>query len=126
MAIVKVLRINYLNKSSIAKNYKDPARVRISQVAISIKITYKASSQVALWSKRSDKCSFCVFTKYKDCSSKISNSLGNVLMVASIMSGPEGWNYFSITIAKVLEINYLNNSSICKIYKDYYTWIFNN
>ena len=39
------------------------------------------------------------------------------------MSEPLGWNYFSIAIAKVLEINYLNDSSIGKIYKDYYTWI---
>ena len=39
-------------------------------------------------------------------------------MVAKIMSGLEGWNYFSMTIVKVLGINYLNESSIGKIYKD--------
>ena len=44
-------------------------------------------------------------------------------MVTKIMSGPEGWNYFSMTIVKVLGINYLNDSSIGRIYKDYYTWI---
>ena len=39
------------------------------------------------------------------------------------MSRPQEWNYFSMAIAKVLGINYLNESSIDKIYKDYYTRI---
>ena len=44
-------------------------------------------------------------------------------MLANIMSAPKGWNYFSMAIIKVVGINFLNESSIGKIYKDYYSWI---
>ena len=39
-------------------------------------------------------------------------------MLANIVSEPEGWNYFSVAIAKVLGIDYLNESSFGKNYKD--------
>ena len=39
------------------------------------------------------------------------------------MSGPEGWNYFSMEIAKVLGMSYLNESLFDKNYKDYNIWI---
>ena len=50
-------------------------------------------------------------------------SLANVFILVNIMSGPLGWNYFSLANAKVLGINYSNESRIGKSYKDYYTWI---